>query len=92
MSSHARSICRLFAVATLGATTACATVTRPYTNVNRIAVVSDPPAAVVSADGESVGETPVTVHLERQLWWGQGRGGAMLRLEKDGFAASDVWV
>lgn len=92
MSRHARSVCGLFAAATVGVTTACATVTKPYTNVNQVSVMSDPPAAAVTADGESVGETPVTVQLEHQRWWGQGRGGVMLRLEKDGFAPSEVWI
>ncbi len=90
MSIHMRPVCRLLVAATVAASTACATVTRPY--MNRVIVASDPPRAVITADGDRVGETPVTVPLSRHGSWGRGRGGAVLRFEKDGFVPSEVWV
>lgn len=90
MSIHIRPVCRLLVVATVVASTACATVTRPH--MNRVTITSDPPLAVTTADGDSVGETPVTVPLSRRGWWGRGRGGAVLRFEKDGFVPSEVWI
>lgn len=90
MSIYIRPACRLLVAATVAASTACATVTRPH--MNRVVVASDPPLAVITADGDPVGETPVTVPLSRRDWWGRGRGGAVLRFEKDGFVPSEVWV
>ena len=90
MSIHMRPVCRLLVAATVAASTACATATRPY--MSRVTVASDPPLAAIMADGDPVGETPVTVPLSRHGLWGRGRGGAVLRFEKDGFVPSEVWV
>ena len=72
MSIRLRVVAWLLVTATVVASTACATVTRPY--MNRVALSSDPPPAAVTADGDPVGETPVTVAMSRG-WWEQGRGG-----------------
>ena len=55
--------------------------------MNRVAVASDPPLAVITADGDPVGETPVTVPLSRRDWWGRGRGGVVLKqfMDNEGF-------
>ena len=90
MSIHKRPAGWLLVAATVAASTACATVTRPY--MNRVTVASDPPLAAITADGDPVGETPATVPLSRRDWWGRGRGGALLRFEKDGFVPSEVWI
>ena len=87
---HIWPVCRPLVVAIVAASTACATVTRPH--MNRVTIASDPPLAVIVADGDPVGETPATVPLSRRDWWGRGRGGAVLRFEKDGFVPSEVWV
>ena len=84
---------RLLLTAAVGALTGCATVGGGWHAQQRTTLVSDPPAAAVAADGEAVGETPVTVPLrKRGTWWGQGRPRVVLRFEKEGFAASEFQV
>ena len=90
MTMHMRPLSWLLVATTVATSTACATVTRPH--MNRVTVASDPPLAAIMADGEPVGDTPVTVPLSRHGWWGRGRGGAVLRFEKDGFVPSEVWI
>ena len=81
----------LFVVAAMAAAVAsgCATVNNGF--VQRVTVASEPPGAEVSVDGEPAGETPVTVSLGNR-WWGQGGREAVIRLEKDGFGTSEIWV
>ena len=67
----------------------CATMNKGF--VQRVTVASDPSGAAVSVNGEPAGETPVTVSLGNR-WWGQGGREAVIRLEKDGFRTSEVWV
>ena len=85
---------RLLLTAAVGALTGCATVVGGGWHAQQqTTLVSDPPAAAVVADGETVGETPVTVPLrKRGTWWGQGRPRVVLRFEKEGFAASEFQV
>ena len=85
---------RLLLTAAAGALTGCATVAGGGWHAQQqTTLVSDPPAAAVVADGEAVGETPVTVPLrKRGNWWGQGRPRVVLRFEKEGFAASEFQV
>ena len=83
---------RLLATALAVALSGCATVNGGW-RPERTTLTSDPPAAVVTAEGEAVGETPVTAPLrKRPHWWGDGRRGVVLRFEKEGFAASEFQV
>ena len=83
---------RLLATALAAALSGCATVNGGW-RPERTTLTSDPPAAAVTAEGEAVGETPVTAPLrKRPHWWGDGRRAVVLRFEKEGFAASEFQV
>ena len=92
MAIHGTSRGRsLLAAAAVAATVGpgCATMNQGFEQ--RVSVASAPPGAAVSVDGAPAGETPVTVSLENR-WWGQGGREAVIRLEKDGFRTSEIWV
>ena len=83
---------RLLATALAVALSGCATVNGGWCP-ERTTLTSDPPAAAVTAEGEAVGETPVTAPLrKRPHWWGDGHRAVVLRFEKEGFAASEFQV
>lgn len=83
---------RLLAIALAVALSGCATVNGGW-RPERTTLTSDPPAAAVTAEGEAVGETPVTAPLrKRPHWWGDGSRAVVLRFEKEGFAASEFQV
>ena len=73
MTMHMRPLSWLLVATTVATSTACATVTKPH--MNQVTVASDPPLAAIMADGEPVGETPVTVPLSRHGWWGRAAAG-----------------
>ena len=81
----------LFVVAAMAAAVAsgCATMNKGF--AERVTVASDPPGAEVSVDGGPAGETPVTVSLGNP-WWGQAGREAVIRLEKDCFRTSEIWL
>ena len=79
---------RLLAAALAVVLSGCATVSGGW-RPQRTTLTSDPPAAAVTAEGEAVGETPVTVPFRQR---GPGRRSVVLRFDKEGFAASEFQV
>ncbi len=93
MSFNAPEPARRLLVITLAVALAgCATVSGGW-RPERTTLTSDPPTAAVTAEGEAVGETPVTAPLrKRPHWWGNSRRAVVLRFEKEGFATSEFQV